>query len=279
MSTSKKPERARSRSSSRAATDEGFLRTFATVAKALSQSLSLEMLLTTTLDLTLADNRAEAGEIYLLDEKSGELRYACHRGLSEECVQEAKEVPIKLGEGITGRVAAQKEPILVPELSEEARFLREMPKREGYRSLISLPIKSGDRVYGVINLYSRDRHRFSPRYVAWLADSTELLGVAFDYVHLFEVKNARVKELEEAEERYRRLVEDINDGYVVVDIQDGRILFANARAAKMLGYQTEELVGAEYSKLQSPERIADTHELRRIMAQGYVPERFGVQAV
>jgi len=175
--------------------DEGFLRTFATLARAFSQSLSLEMILTTTLEQTLTDPRLDAGEIYLLDEKTGKLSYAYHRGLSEECVEEAKQVAIKLGDGITGRVADRKELIAVLELSQEPWFLREMPKKEGYRTLISLPIKSGDRVYGVVNLYSREGHRLSLRYLGWLAASMEIVGIAFDYARLFEAHNARVKAL------------------------------------------------------------------------------------
>ena len=258
MSTAKKPARARSQYSSRTATDEGFLRTFATVAKALSQSLSLEMVLATTLDLTLADPRLEAGEIYLLDENSGELRYACHRGLSEECIQEAKEVPVKLGQGITGHVAAHKEPIAVLELSEEPRFLREMPKKEGYRTLISLPIKSGDRLYGVINLFSSNGHRLPPRYVGWLADCMELPGTAFYYVHLFEEKNARIEELEESEERYHGLIEDINDGYMV--LRGERVIFANKRCAEIAGCAFEEMIGQPFNKYLAPESLEQAME-------------------
>ena len=183
-----------------AAMDEGLVRAFTTIAKVLSQSPSLEMILTTTLDLILPDPRLDAGEIYLLDEKSGKLSYAYHRGLSQECVDEAKKVSIKLGQGLTGYVAATKEPIMVLELSQEPRFLREVPKKEGYRALISLPIKSGDRVYGVVNLFSRDGHQLSLRYLGWLAASMEMVGIAFDYIRLFEAHNAKVKELEKAYE-------------------------------------------------------------------------------
>jgi|GEM_PF-903291 len=258
MSTAKKPERARSRSSGRTATDEGFLRTFATVAKALSQSLSPEMALTTTLELILADPRLEAGEIYLLDENSGDLRYTYHHGLSEECIQEAAKVPIKLGQGITGYVAAHKEPILVQELSEEPRFLREMPKKEGYRSLISLPMKSGDRLYGVINLYSRSGRRLPPRYVGWLADCMELPGTAFYYVYLVDEKNARIEELEESEEGYRRLIEDINDGYMV--LQGERVIFANKRCAEIVGHAFEEMLGQPLTQFLAPESLEQAME-------------------
>ncbi len=43
-------------------------------------------------------------------------------------------------------------------------------------------------------------------------------------------------ELQESEEKFKQLVEDMNDGYFVV--QDTRIVFANARSAEMFGYST-----------------------------------------
>jgi len=183
------------RERSRVVMEDGFPRAFATIASTMSQSLSWESILETVLQGMLEDVGVDAGEIYLLDEKSGELNYTFHRGLSEECVKEAKEVPIRLGVGVIGRVAALKEHTLVKELSEEPQFLREMPKKEGYRSLISLPIKSGDRLYGVINFFFKDGHRLSRRYLEWLATSGELLGVAGQYTQLYQEATDKAKRL------------------------------------------------------------------------------------
>ncbi len=53
------------------------------------------------------------------------------------------------------------------------------------------------------------------------------------------------REVEEAlrksEEKFRHFVEEMNDGYCV--IQDSRIAFANARIAEMFGYTLEEAIG------------------------------------
>ncbi|MCX5995941.1 MAG: HAMP domain-containing protein, partial [Chloroflexi bacterium] len=42
------------------------------------------------------------------------------------------------------------------------------------------------------------------------------------------------KALQESEEKFKRLVEDMNDGYFVV--QNFRLVFANARSAEIFGY-------------------------------------------
>jgi len=47
-----------------------------------------------------------------------------------------------------------------------------------------------------------------------------------------------------SEERYRRIVETTREGVVVFDGTDGRISFANARMADLLGYEVDDLVGS-----------------------------------
>ena len=54
--------------------------------------------------------------IYLLDERSCELIQACDRGHTRGFVQEVEAKAVRLGEGMTGRVAASEEPIFVQEL-------------------------------------------------------------------------------------------------------------------------------------------------------------------
>jgi PAS domain S-box-containing protein len=53
------------------------------------------------------------------------------------------------------------------------------------------------------------------------------------------------KALCDSEEKFKRLVEDMNDGYFVV--QDFKIVFANSRSAEMLGYAAAEVIGKPVS--------------------------------
>jgi len=139
----------------------------------------LEMILNSALAAALQDRRVDAAEIYLLDGETRELTYACHCGLSEACVKEAESTLLRLGEGIIGCVASIGEPIFVPDLHQATGFPREIPKKEGYCSFYSLPLKSGDRVRGVLNLFFRTQP-LSSRYLNWLAITAEFVGVVFE---------------------------------------------------------------------------------------------------
>jgi len=74
------------------------------------------------------------------------------------------------------------------------------------------------------------------------------------------------QELKESEEHYARLVENSLTG-IYID-QDGRIVFANDRLAKIYGYPKEELIGIESWKLVHPEDRALTDKRRAKRLRG-----------
>jgi PAS domain S-box-containing protein len=55
----------------------------------------------------------------------------------------------------------------------------------------------------------------------------------------------------ESEEKYRTLVESIQDGVFLV--QDTRIVFANGACAEMIGWSPEEMIGVDFHELVAPE--------------------------
>ncbi len=63
--------------------------------------------------------------------------------------------------------------------------------------------------------------------------------------------NIRTAELAESERRYKTLVEEINDGYFV--IQNGRIAFANQAFCRMHGTTLNEAVGQPFLRFVAPE--------------------------
>jgi PAS domain S-box-containing protein len=69
--------------------------------------------------------------------------------------------------------------------------------------------------------------------------------------------SVRTAELAESEQRYKTLVEEINDGYFV--IQDGRVLFANQAFCRMHGTTSRQAIGEPFLRFVAPE----WHELLR----------------
>ena len=75
-----------------------------------------------------------------------------------------------------------------------------------------------------------------------------ILNVARDISERIEMEKA----LRESEERYRSVVENANDGIMILDEQL-RILYANKSASEILGYSIESLVGSDLESYFSRE--------------------------
>ena len=84
---------------------------------------------------------------------------------------------------------------------------------------------------------------------------------------------ARTAELEESERKYKTLVEEINDGYFVV--QDEIVVFANSAFCQMHGYVLSEVIGERFHTfidLGSREQV--THLYAKSLDQKTVPRTF-----
>lgn len=102
----------------------------------------------------------------LLLTRSGE---ELHLHSSYEATDEIKSQRVRLGEGVTGRVAASGQPMRVPDIREQQGYL-------GYdhetRSELAVPMKIGNRVIGVVNAESHQPNHFTE------ADERVLLTIA-----------------------------------------------------------------------------------------------------
>jgi len=86
--------------------------------------------------------------VLLIDFEHSILRvHPSHQGM----VAEMKQATIPLGQGVTGRVAASGEAWRLGDVSLESSYLAANPKM---RSELCVPLKSGDRVIGVLNVES-----------------------------------------------------------------------------------------------------------------------------
>ncbi|GAB6059258.1 sensor histidine kinase [Desulfonatronum parangueonense] len=72
-------------------------------------------------------------------------------------------------------------------------------------------------------------------------------------------RHAMDKKLQQSEERYRSIVENINDAMIIHD-HDGKIIDTNEIACRMLGYRRSELMKFSLKQLLRPENVAYYNE-------------------
>ncbi len=156
------------------------------IATTISQSLDLDHILKATLDKVLEVIDIDAGWVQLLeeDEEGGLLSLIAHRGLSQEMVEETRT--IKLGHSITGQVAQSGQPIVLARAVDDPRFSTETIRREAVQAFAAIPIKSKDKVLGVLGVFSRSPRQLNSQEVQLLTAIGHQIGVAIENVRLAE---------------------------------------------------------------------------------------------
>ncbi|HSV30774.1 MAG TPA: GAF domain-containing protein [Atribacteraceae bacterium] len=97
--------------------------------------------------------------LMLLDESKKILEIKATQSISDTY---NKKPPLKLGEGIAGRVALERRPITVRDVKSDPRYFnKEIAEKEGLASLISLPLQVKGKTVGVLNLYSQEIRDFT----------------------------------------------------------------------------------------------------------------------
>jgi PAS domain S-box-containing protein len=181
---------------------------------------------------------ADNALIFLLDEKSGELVMAAHRGASEEFVRGVDR--LKMGEGFNGRVAASGEPLYIEDASKDSRLTREVVSRDGVRSVLIVPLTSKSTVNGTICVNMLRLRKFQPEEIELLVAIGNQIGVAVDNAHLYQQQQRVAEDLKVSEERYRELFENAHDAIWLQDLT-GKVLAVNQACEALTGYSRPEL--------------------------------------
>ncbi len=103
---------------------------------------------------------AASGDLFFLDEEAGEFYFKCAPGGEDETA--AGEIKMGSGEGVAGWVVRHKEPVIINDVSEDGRFelLTDRIRGTYTKSIVCVPIFSGDRVLGVLQAINKKNGRF-----------------------------------------------------------------------------------------------------------------------
>ena len=214
------------------------------VAEAVSRSLDLREALEAALGTVVSVLDAAGGIVFLYDEDRGVLVLAAHHEPSQAVLAELTE--LRMGEGLTGQVAASGEALVVADLRADPRGRSPAAVREGYRAYAGVPIMSKHRVLGVMALVSREPGFFGPHQVDLLTHVGQQIGVAVENAHLYQETRRAEQALQREHDLVTRVMETSPAGIAVLD-REGRITFANASAERVLGLSREGITQRTYN--------------------------------
>lgn len=129
------------------------------ISKAIASGLYLEDVLRLIVTVTANLMDSKICSLWILDAKEQKLKLKATQSISEEYL---KERSLAMGEGVVGHVALRNQPIAILNVLKDPLYKeKELAKKEGLVSMLSVPMCIKDRVIGVINCYTSYPHSFS----------------------------------------------------------------------------------------------------------------------
>ena len=114
---------------------------------------------------------ADTAAVLLLDEDAKEVVIRAAKGLEEE-VERGVRIPV--GRGFAGRIAAERRPVFLPEVTAD-RVVNPILLEKGIRSLLGVPLLMEGRVLGVLHVGTLKPREFTD-------SDAELLQLAGDRI-------------------------------------------------------------------------------------------------
>lgn len=129
------------------------------ISKAIASGLYLEDVLRLIVTVTANVMDSKICSLWILDERDRKLKLKATQSISEEYLRERS---LAMGEGVVGYVALHNQPMVILNVLKEPLYKeKELAKKEGLVSMLSVPMCIKDRVIGVINCYTSYPHPFS----------------------------------------------------------------------------------------------------------------------
>jgi signal transduction protein with GAF and PtsI domain len=125
---------------------------------------------------------ARVCSIMLVDRKKNELVLKAAKCSSQEYWQRPN---LKIGRSLISRVVKEKRHLIVRDVTHEVEYrYPELAKKEGVRSLLSVPMIVKDHVTGVINVYAAEEREFSDEEVRLLSTVADQAALAIENTKL-----------------------------------------------------------------------------------------------
>ena len=159
-----------------------FFRALHQVTRAILSTLDSREVVALVIEKVIAVMHVKACGLRLIDKTTRKMDMFASKGLSKWFLEKG---PIDAEKSVCE--ALEGTPVLVLDATTDPRIqYREEVAREGIVSVLSLPIVAGDRVIGVLRLYTGETRQFTLDEVAFLSAIAMISGIAIMNARLYE---------------------------------------------------------------------------------------------
>jgi phosphoserine phosphatase RsbU/P len=174
------------------------------VADTLSTTLDLDTALRRVAELVRKVIDYKIFAILLLNEKTHELRFRFQVGYPREFAERAR---IKVGQGVTGMAAQQREAVLVSDVMQSPHYLDAVPN---VRSELAVPLMVKNRVIGVIDIEAEQPNYFTEEHKRLLGLIGSRMAVGIENARLYTRSTRQARTLLLMNEIARELTSILN---------------------------------------------------------------------
>ncbi len=158
------------------------------ISKVLISAMDYDLLLEQILWIVQESFGFAATTILLLDEKQNELYVKVSWGFQTDVMN----TTIPIGKGFTGWVASTGQPLIIPDVSHDPRFI---PTDMDVKSEMAVPLVVGGKTVGVLDVESKEVNRFSERDLWFLSSLAAQASLAIDRAKLYQqIKEQSIKD-------------------------------------------------------------------------------------
>lgn len=138
--------------------------------------------------------------------------------------------------------------------------------KRGYASSLGLPLKTGDRVFGTLNISSASRDSFDAEETKLMTELADDLAYGITALRTRAQQQEAEAALRVSERKYRELVELANS-IILRWTSQGTITFLNEFGLRFFGYSADEILGRHVMDTIVPTTEIDGRNLRSLMEQ------------
>jgi len=220
----------------------------------IASSLNLKEVLAFIVKACAELMKVPACHIQLLNEDR-ELVLVAASGAYKDSLEEFRT--LKIGESFSGWIVAHGKPLIVSDIASDERNVHvHVMKKYGLKSFLGVPLKVRERVLGVLCVCTDQTRQFSNEEIQLVSNFASQAAIAIENARLFEESEKRRQEAEasrrdlemamqivqQSEARFQSIYDAISSGIVVWD-GDGKVIYANEAACKLLGQTLDQLQG------------------------------------
>ncbi|OIO38372.1 MAG: histidine kinase [Candidatus Omnitrophica bacterium CG1_02_49_10] len=170
------------------------LKAISEVSETITSDMLLEDILRLIVTVTAGVMDSKICSLMLLDEDKKELVIRATQSVSDIY---NKKPNVKLGTGISGKVAASGKPITVTDVKTDERYLnRDVARKEKLCSLLCMPLKVKGKTIGVLNNYTSKPHKFTKAEIDTLTTVASQAAIAIENAGLMVKTKVIQEELE-----------------------------------------------------------------------------------